>query len=106
MAISGPIKIKTNFLKISSIGLSLSVKHTTEAEWNKITAPNSKSTTYIPGLSVLFMSKIGTFGINIQKPFMDNLATNDGGVEQDSDIWQFSISYRRVLDRLIDALYW
>ena len=106
MAISGPVNIKTNFIKISSIGLNFSIKHTTESKWDDIIAPNSKSTTYIPGLSVLFMSKIGTFGVNIQKPYMDNLATNDGGVEQNSEIWQFSISYRKILDKYIDKLYW
>ena len=108
MAISGPLKIKTNFLKISSIGLSLAVKHTTDSEWNKIVTPNSKSTTYIPGLSILFMSKIGVFGINIQKPHIDNLSTNDTGMglKQDSETWQFSISYRKVFDKVIDWLYW
>jgi len=106
MALSGPVNIKTNFLEISSIGLSYSIKHTTEAKWNNIISPNSKSTTYIPGLSILFGSKIGTFGINFQRPYMDNLATNDAGVEQDSEIWQFSLSYRKLLDKHIDKLYW
>ena len=106
MALSGPVNIKTNFIEISSIGLSFSIKHTTEAKWNNVIAPNSESTTYIPGLSILFGSKIGAFGVNIQKPYMDNLATNDGGVEQDAEIWQFSISYRKILDKYIDKLYW
>ena len=79
MAISGPIKIKTNFLKISSIGLSISVKHTTEAEWDKIPAPNSTSTTYIPGLSVLFMSKLGSG----YRGCLSN--TNDTGVANQID---------------------
>ena len=106
MALSGPVNMKTNFFEISSIGLSYSIKHTTEAKWNNIISPNSKSTTYIPGLSILFGSKIGTFGINFQRPYMDNLATNDAGVEQDSEIWQFSLSYRKLLDKQIDKLYW
>lgn len=106
MALSGPLNIKTDFIKISSIGLNFSIKHTTESKWHDNIAPNSKSTTYTPGISILFMSKIGTFGINIQKPYMDNLATNDSGVEQDAELWQFSLSYRKVLDKLIDKLYW
>ena len=106
MALSGPVNIKTNFFMISSIGLSYSIKHTTEAKWNDIISPNSKSTTYIPGLSILFGSKIGTFGVNFQRPYMDNLATNDGGVDQSAEIWQFSISYRKLLDKQIDKLYW
>ena len=107
MALSGPIKnIKTNYLMLSSIGISYSIKHTTEAKWNDIIAPNSKATIYIPGISLLFGSKIGTFGINLQRPYMDNLATNDAVVEQDAKIWQFSLSYRRVLDKYIDKLYW
>ena len=106
MALSGPVNIKTNFFMISSIGLSYSIKHTTESKWNDIIAPNSKSTTYIPGLSILFGSKIGTFGVNFQRPYMDNLATNDDGVDQSAEIWQFSISYRKVLDKYIDKFYW
>ncbi len=106
MALSGPINIKTNFFEISSIGLNLSIKHTTESKWHDIINPNSKSTTYIPGISLLFKTKIGAFGINIQKPYMDNLATDDSGVEQDAEIWQFSLSYRKILDKLIEKLYW
>ena len=106
MALSGPINIKTNFFEISSIGLNLSIKHTTESKWHDIINPNSKSTTYIPGISLLFKTKIGAFGINIQKPYMDNLATDDSGVEQDADLWQFSLSYRKILDKLIEKLYW
>ena len=97
---------KTNFIKISSIGLSYSIKHTTKSKWNDVIAPNSESTTYVPGLSILFGSKIGTFGVNFQIPYMDNLATNDAGVEQDAELWQFSISYRKILDKYIDKLYW
>ncbi len=107
MALSGPIKnLKTNFFMISSIGINYSFRYTSEAKWNDVVAPNSKSNTHIPGLSILFGSKAGTFGINIQKAYMDNLSTNDDVVSQDAEIWQFSLSYRRILDLYIDKLYW
>ena len=37
---------------------------------------------------------------------MDNLYSNDDVVEQDAEIWQFSLSYRIILDKYIDKLYW
>ena len=48
---------------------------------------------------------MGTFGINIQKGFED-YAKNPDDLDEESDITSITISYRRVLDRLIDALYW
>ena len=106
MALTGPVDIKTNFLMISSIGLNYSFRYTSNAKWNGIIAPNSKSKTHIPGVSILFGSEIGTFGINLQKAYMDNLSTNDDVLYQDAEVWQFSVSYRKLLDKYIDRLYW
>ena len=64
-----------------------------------------EATAYIPGVSILFGSKAGTFGINIQKGFED-YANIPGDLEEESDITSITISYRRVLDRIIDKLYW
>ncbi len=108
LALSGPTRIKTNFFMISSIGFSYSFRHTTNAKWNNVIAPNSQSNTHIPGISILIgleKSK-GAVGVNILRAYMDNLSTNDEVVEQDAKVWQFSLSYRIVLDRYIDKLYW
>ena len=106
MALTGPVNIKTNFFMISSIGINYSLRYTTNAKWDGVIAPNSKSTTHIPGISILFGSKAGTFGVNLQKAFMDNLSTNDEVQYQDAEVWQFSLSYRKLLDKYIDKLYW
>ena len=107
MALSGPTNIKTNFFMISSIGLSYSFRHTTNAKWDNVIAPNSKSNTHIPGISILFgTNNKGSLGVNILKAYMDNLYSNDDAVEQDAEIWQFSLSYRIILDKYIDKLYW
>tara|TARA_B100000029_G_scaffold502226_1_gene577144 strand:- start:221 stop:1315 length:1095 start_codon:yes stop_codon:yes gene_type:complete len=107
LALSGPIKfLKSNNFQISSIGISLIAVHSTQSEWEgQGKTPNSEATAFIPGLSILFGSKAGTFGINIQKGFED-YAKNPGDLDEESDITSITISYRRVLDRLIDALYW
>ena len=106
MALSGPTNIKTNFFHITSLGLSYSFRHTTKAKWDNVIAPNSRSNTHIPGISILFGTNSGSLGVNILKAYMDNLYSNDDAVEQDAEIWQFSLSYRIILDKYIDKLYW
>ena len=107
LALSGPIKaIKTNFFELTSIGLSLSVMHMDESTWEgQGKTPNSEATAIIPGVSFLFGSKAGTFGISIQKGY-ENYANNPGSIEEETDISSITISYRRILDQVIDSLYW
>jgi len=107
LALSGPLKfLKTNTFQISSIGVSLIALHSTQSEWEgEGKTPNSEATAFIPGLSILFGSKAGTFGINIQKGY-EKYAKNQGDIDEESDITSITISYRRVLDRIIDKLYW
>ena len=107
LALSGPLKfLKTNTFQISSIGVSFIAIHSTQSEWDgQGKTPNSEATAYIPGVSILFGSKAGTFGINIQQGYED-YANNPGDLEEESDITSITISYRRVLDRIIDKLYW
>jgi len=107
LALSGPIKaIKTNFFHITSIGVNLSMVHSSESEWEgQGKTPNSEATAFIPGVSILFGSKAGTFGINIQKGY-EKYAKNPGSLDEKVDINSITISYRRLLDYTIDALYW
>ena len=107
LALSGPLKsIKTNFFEVTSIGINLSVIHSSESEWEgQGKTPNSEATAFIPGVSILFGSKAGTFGINIQKGY-EKYAKNSGSIDEEVDINSITISYRRVLDYTIDALYW
>ena len=71
-----------------------------ESKWGDEISPNSESTLISPGISFMISSKAGSFGINIQRPEIDNLSVNDGGVDQRSEQWQFSISYRKNLDKM------
>ena len=107
MALTGPIKaIKTNFFKLSSIGLNLSLLHFSESEWDGLgVTPNSEATAVIPGVSLLFDSKVGTFGINYQIG-KQIYASNPGSIDEEIDISSITISYRRILDQVIDFLYW
>ena len=108
MALSGPIgAVKTNGFRLTSIGINASVLHSTYSEWDGLgKTPNSKSTIYIPGLSFLFASKAGTFGINIQKGYEDYLQNSPEDIKETNDIYAISLSYRRVLDKIIEKLYW
>ena len=107
MALTGPIKaIKTNFFKLSSIGVNLSLLHFSESEWSGLgVTPNSEATAVIPGISLLFDSKVGTFGINYQIG-RQIYANNPGSIDEEIDISSITISYRRILDHVIDGLYW
>ena len=107
LVLSGPIKaIKTNFFKLSSIGFSLSAIHYDESKWEgEGKTPNSEATAFIPGVSFLFDSKVGTFGISVQTG-EQIYAENPGSIDEEIDISSITLSYRRVLDFVLDRLYW
>ena len=89
-----------------SLGGSLIARHTTEAYWNGVVAPNSRATVITIGGGVLWNMKIGGISMNIQKPFFVGGAFS--GIESDVDsrvgAWQISLSYRRLLNIMIPWL--
>ena len=90
---------------LSSIGFNFTMAYSGPSEWNGERTPNSEAILYIPGISLLFGSKAGTFGINIQKGFED-YKQRTGDIEETNKIYAISLSYRRVLDKVIDKFYW
>ena len=108
VALSGPLKeVKSNApFMLSSIGLNFTVAYSGPSEWNGVRTPNSEAILYIPGISFLFGSKAGTFGINIQKGYEDYLQKSPTDIEETNEIYAISLSYRRVLDKVLDKLYW
>ena len=60
---------KANSFRITSIGFNFTISHVGGSEWDGIRTPNSEATAYIPGISILFASKAGTFGLNFQKGY-------------------------------------
>ena len=85
----------------SSIGYGINILHTSQGYWNNFEAPNTKSTSISPSISFLFGTRIGAIALNIQKPiFLDgDFASNEGDMEQGSNIWQFSISLRGIASK-------
>jgi len=108
VALSGPLrKVKSNApFMLSSIGLNFTAAYAGPSEWNGIRTPNSEAILYIPGISFLFGSKVGTFGINIQKGYEEYLKNSPDDIDETNDIYAISLSYRRVLDKIIEKLYW
>lgn len=108
MALSGPIKkMKVGDLKVSSIGINLTLGHATRSKWDDMgDTPNSKSIQYIPGVSILLASKAGTFGISLQRGYEKYLNENPSDIKEETDIYSITISYRKLLDKVIDKLYW
>jgi len=49
---------------------------------------------------------VGTFGINIQKGYEEYLKNSPDDIDETNDIYAISLSYRRVLDKIIEKLYW
>ena len=80
----------------SSIGYGLNILKTGQGYWNNIKAPNTKSLSISPSISYLFGTKFGAIALNIQKPiFIDgSFASNEGDLEQGSNVWQFTFSLR------------
>ena len=91
---------------LSSLGLNLTLAYAGPSEWNGVRTPNSEAIMIIPGMSILFGSKAGTFGINIQKGHEEYLKNSKNDIDEETDIYSINLSYRRVLDKVIDWLYW
>ena len=91
-----------------SIGGNIMFRNTSEAHWNGIEAPNSKSTIIIPGIGSLWNLGFVTLSFNVQQPiFIDGaFSGGDGNSNGKTDTWQISIGMRRILDYYIQWLYW
>ena len=91
-----------------SIGGNIMFRNTSEAYWNGIKAPNSKSTIVIPGVGAIWSLGFATLSVNVQKPiFIDGaFSGGDGGPNGTTDTWQISIGMRRILNYYIQWLYW
>jgi len=99
---------KKTKLTNGSIGGNIMFRNTSEAYWNGIKAPNSKSTIVIPGIGGLWSLGFATLSVNLQRPiFIDGSASgSEEGLKEETDIWQISIGMRRILDYTIPWLYW
>ena len=107
VALSGPLKkVKTNMFMLSSIGFNFTMTYLGQSEWNGVKTPNSAAILYVPGISFLFGSKAGTFGLNIQEGYQKFLIKKSTDIKERNDIYSISLSYRTVLDKYIDKLYW
>ena len=98
---------KINFIN-GSMGASLMFRHTSEGFWNGEPAPNSESLLVTPGVGLLLNAKVGVLALNLQKPFFINggVSGGDSASQEDTAVWQMSVSFRRILDYSIPWLYW
>ena len=89
-----------------SLGANIITRHTTKAYWNQFEAPNSRATVVTVGVGGLWDLAAGGVSLNIQKPFFikDVFSGIEGEQEQRVDVWQVSLSYRRLLDFVIPWL--
>ena len=96
---------KVNLIK-ASVGASFMVRHTTMGYWNDDAAPNSESVLIVPGVGFLWNLGFGTMAVNLQKPyFLDGSLTGTEGISTEkTDVYQFSVSMRKMLDYSIPFL--
>ena len=89
-----------------SLGANIITRHTTKAYWNQFEAPNSRATVVTVGVGGLWDLAAGGVSLNIQKPFFIKGAFSgiEGEQGQRVDVWQVSLSYRRLLDFVIPWL--
>lgn len=101
-------KIKWGKLSVSSVGLTFTIVHAGRSEWeDQGETPNSKSILYAPGINILFgIEGGGGFGVNISRGYEYYFNEIDSDIEETNDIYSINISYRKVLDKVIDRLYW
>jgi hypothetical protein len=101
-------KIKWGKLSVSSVGLTFTIVHAGRSEWeDQGETPNSKSILYAPGINILFgLEGGGGFGVNISRGYEYYFNEIDSDIEETNDIYSINISYRKVLDKVIDRLYW
>lgn len=90
-----------------SLGANVILRRTTQAYWNDKKAPNSESTSIIPGISYIRNTNRGVFTFNLHKPFFvsGSFANNEGELDQSINAFLFTIGYRKVLDYTIPWLY-
>jgi len=98
---------KINFIN-GSAGASLMFRHTSEGFWNGDPAPNSESLLVTPGVGLLLNTKVGVVALNLQKPFFIDGGVSGGNSasQEETNVWQMSVSFRRILDYSIPWLYW
>ena len=91
----------------TSFSGTLMVRRTEKAYWNGEVAPNSESTLLIPGVGMSWNMKFAAIMLNIQKPiFLQGSVSGGAYLDEETDVWQISMSMRKILDYYIPWLYW
>tara|TARA_B100000315_G_C14258444_1_gene443009 strand:- start:28 stop:651 length:624 start_codon:yes stop_codon:yes gene_type:complete len=91
-----------------SISGNLMIRNTSKAYWNGFVAPNSESSLLIPGAGILWNLKFATIMLNLQKPIFlkGSSSGTEAYLDEKTDAWQVSLSFRKILDYYIPWLYW
>ena len=101
-------KFKIGKVSLSSLGPTLNIIYTGRSSWdNQGETPNSESILYIPGVNILLgFENGGGVGINIAKGFEKYINDSPLDIDEELDIFTFSINYRTVVDKRIEWLWY
>ena len=102
-----PLNMNSNSFQLSSIGLGLNLFYSDVSKWNGFEVPNSESRVVTPMLTFILSSKNnGSLGLSINYSELSVLTVSDDAPDGGTDVWGISFSYRKVLDKRIEKLYW
>ena len=76
------------------------------SSWDGVRTPNSEAILYIPGFNLTFGTKSGVFGLNLSAGYEEYLQVKETDIEETNKIFAITLSYRKVLDKVIEKLYW
>jgi len=90
----------------AAVSSSLVTRHSTEANWNDVASPNSRSTVVTTGIGLIWNLKTGGVSLSLQRPFFldGRFSGIEGEVDQRVAAYQVSLSYRKVFDYVIPWL--
>ena len=107
LAMSGSTKfkkIRLGKLSLSSVGPTLNIVYSGRSFWQgQGDTPNSKSILYVPGISIILgFDNGGGLGLNIAKGFEKYINDAPSDIDEEIDIFTFSINYRTILDKRLN----
>lgn len=100
--------IKVGDYTLSSVGFTFMLGYADRSSWEGLGyTPNSESVLYAPGINILFGSSSGGgFGINVSKGYEHFFNDRPLDIKEKNDTYSININYRKVLDSVIEKLYW
>ena len=101
-----PLNMKSNSFQLVSIGLGLNIKYSDIAKWNGFDVLIQKVMQLLHVNFCFSSQNSGSLGFSINYSDLSVFSVGDDAPSSGTDVWGFSFSYRKILDKRIEKLYW